>query len=836
MDSVSENKEVSEEFMDRLQAGFWLNDFEVTPHLNQIVCGDQLQVLQPKILNVLVLLASRPNHVFSKEEILSKVWTKNVVSDEVLTNAIWVLRNALGDNSRAPTYIQTVPRKGYRLLVCPEFVDTVVPKKTSLSLKFMSSATLILGLVIGAAWLYTPIFSDGITFNASPFLPQISDSEKEKKVWSFKTGGAILDVLLNDSLVITVSADNFVYAHYRKTGKELWRTRVNDASQVILSSDGESVIVTAKKDYVYALDITNGLERWRFFTNAHQFSRTQIHQQHVVIGDRSGFLFRLNQSSGKLISKVEVANAIQSHLVLDEFESVVMDRYGNMQRIGSDASGWQKSFDTTTSELLFGENNILYFSTWDGFVYAIDAVSGNDIWRAPIKGRLWSPLVISDLVISVSSRGYAVAFNKVSGERKWTIELEARPTQFMVVNDQLWLAAQNKRLYVYQLDTGKLMDMFKTSSPITVFRQTREEGVIGLQSGEIFYASDYATLLHSSNGFSKVVSRENFGVERASEQFNPEVIWRVRTQGVVDSSSLIEDDVIYYGDDESVYARNAQSGDLIWTFNLGDDMGTQVVSYHGRVYFGTRSGYLYCLDKLSGKEVWRFKAGADIISTPHISAELIYFGSQDHHLYAIDVNSGAERWRFKAGHMINGGVSVNESFIYFGSGDNFLYALNKHNGQLIWKQFVESWTVDTPLLVGKKLIVGSDEGKLFAFDPFSGEPYWQFQTHGRIWYEKSTDGENVFVGSGDHFIYAINLESGKEVWRHQTGSDAKYSTQYQDGIVYASSEDGVLYALNHLTGEVNWRFFTQGQLRNVSVSENYVTVASTDFYLYVLRF
>jgi Tol biopolymer transport system component len=68
-------------------------------------------------MQVLVFLARRAGETVSREEILDHVWEGTVVAEEALTSAIRKLRKALGDDAKDPTYIQTVPGRGYRLNV-----------------------------------------------------------------------------------------------------------------------------------------------------------------------------------------------------------------------------------------------------------------------------------------------------------------------------------------------------------------------------------------------------------------------------------------------------------------------------------------------------------------------------------------------------------------------------------------------------------------------------------------------------------------------------------------------------------------------------------------------
>jgi len=99
-----------------LESDFQLGDWLVKPHTNTIEGPEGETHLEPKAMQVLALLAERPGEVVGKKEILKDVWDGTFVSDEVLPNAIWELRKALGDDARKPTFIQTLPKKGYRVI------------------------------------------------------------------------------------------------------------------------------------------------------------------------------------------------------------------------------------------------------------------------------------------------------------------------------------------------------------------------------------------------------------------------------------------------------------------------------------------------------------------------------------------------------------------------------------------------------------------------------------------------------------------------------------------------------------------------------------------------
>lgn len=99
-----------------LTRGFRLGPWLVKPAENRITDGTHTLQLEPKMIDVLVLLAERAGEVVAKAEIEDRVWSDVFVTESVITRAIAGLRRALGDDATAPRFIETIPRRGYRLL------------------------------------------------------------------------------------------------------------------------------------------------------------------------------------------------------------------------------------------------------------------------------------------------------------------------------------------------------------------------------------------------------------------------------------------------------------------------------------------------------------------------------------------------------------------------------------------------------------------------------------------------------------------------------------------------------------------------------------------------
>jgi DNA-binding winged helix-turn-helix (wHTH) protein len=98
-----------------MKSSFRIGEWRVEPRADRIVGPDKTTKIEPRVMQVLVYLADHAGEVVTRDEILQAVWEGTFVSDEVLTIAISKLRKAFGDDGNESAFIQTVPKKGYRL-------------------------------------------------------------------------------------------------------------------------------------------------------------------------------------------------------------------------------------------------------------------------------------------------------------------------------------------------------------------------------------------------------------------------------------------------------------------------------------------------------------------------------------------------------------------------------------------------------------------------------------------------------------------------------------------------------------------------------------------------
>jgi transcriptional activator of cad operon len=111
----------------RLQIGEWLVD----PALDIISRDAETQKLEPRTMRLLMCLADSAGSVVSVDRLLSEVWSGVVVGSASVYQAVSQLRKILGDVDPNPTYITTVPRKGYRLIASVKPVEPARPPVTA---------------------------------------------------------------------------------------------------------------------------------------------------------------------------------------------------------------------------------------------------------------------------------------------------------------------------------------------------------------------------------------------------------------------------------------------------------------------------------------------------------------------------------------------------------------------------------------------------------------------------------------------------------------------------------------------------------------------------------
>ncbi|MDH5785472.1 MAG: winged helix-turn-helix domain-containing protein [Chromatiales bacterium] len=135
---------------------FKLGDWVVDPASCHIQRGGEDIRVEPKMMDVLLYLVTHAGQVVSRDELEAHAWRGMVVSYDALSSCIIKLRKALGDDSHHPSYIETVPKRGYRLIAPVSAVQSKAILPTSPAPRILLPVfALVLAIVAVAVALFT---------------------------------------------------------------------------------------------------------------------------------------------------------------------------------------------------------------------------------------------------------------------------------------------------------------------------------------------------------------------------------------------------------------------------------------------------------------------------------------------------------------------------------------------------------------------------------------------------------------------------------------------------------------------------------------------------------
>lgn len=136
-------------------SSFRLGEWRIDPALDEISRGQETIRLEPRTMRLLARLAQTPGQVVSSRELLDTVWAGVVVGPASVYQAISQLRKVLGDTDPVPTFIATVPRKGYRLVApierepAPPVTDPPTPGQAKRSPRLLIGIAALLIAAVG---------------------------------------------------------------------------------------------------------------------------------------------------------------------------------------------------------------------------------------------------------------------------------------------------------------------------------------------------------------------------------------------------------------------------------------------------------------------------------------------------------------------------------------------------------------------------------------------------------------------------------------------------------------------------------------------------------------
>ncbi|HEX6779523.1 MAG TPA: PQQ-binding-like beta-propeller repeat protein, partial [Ktedonobacterales bacterium] len=270
------------------------------------------------------------------------------------------------------------------------------------------------------------------------------------------------------------------------------------------------------------------------------------------------------------------------------------------------------------------------------------------------------------------------------------------------------------------------------------------------------------------------------------------VKWTHYIGNLWDGSPTVSNGIVYIGNQENtIYALNAASGQVIWSIQLGHytdfndytDTGitpTPVVS-NGIVYANSQDCSLYALDARTGRTIWSSQAAHCDRAAPVVANGMVYAGSENGGLYALDAVSGRERWSYQPGppdylDFMNTAPVVEQGVIYIASNDGAV-ALDAVSGQEKWKGFVAGESKYTPVIANGLVYVTTLDGELDVLDATSGQEKWSFFSSHCCGIASSpiVVGKSIYLYSLGG-IMMVDTSTHQERWFHQLSVGGTFTT------------------------------------------------------------
>jgi len=797
---------------------FKLDDIVIIPDELTVCRSGQRVTLKPRSMSLLLVLVSEPGRVFSRGELLDRVWGAVEVSDQVLTNAVWELRQALGDSTKSPRFVCTIPRRGYKLRCKPQSLTEVATTNRRPMLRATALVSLLLLAGAMLAWWWAQL---------QPGTQPHLDVDPKLQAWQFKTGGEVhTDPVVIDNDLVIGSYDGFVY-RLSLTGEERWRTDVSARIEQNLASDGERVYVVALDGYCYALDLKSGRELWRRKVESN--SPPAATQSGVLIVGHDHVLWHLNAESGAsepIIRSVGVA--LVKPLMVDR-TAILIEEDGRISAVDLQERRlrWRKQLDGAASSAPVESEGVIYVGTGRGYVYALDVKRGTELWRARVSARNASGIeasVQAGRVFASSGEGDLVAMDMASGDELWRIRGDGFFSPPRYAHGAVFAGNGDGLVYALDAADGRVLWL----SEVGAWLLTRPAVVGGMVM--IGDAAGYLNGLPLSGGHLSVRGRPT------PEPPKPELLWSLNLGDPITIAPTHHQGILYVAAGAWLVAVDAESRKELWRYPALGAIHSQPGIGGGRVWFTTRAQQLIGIDLENELDVIEARLPANSISGPLWLGDGVAFGDQYGNVHRFDA-SGSRRWTVRVSegsHPVNADPLLVDGMIVVGSCDGHIYALDAGSGEVVWRIRSGDCVVADTVAGLDLLYTGDYNGQFVAFDR-EGMERWRFSTDGEIWFQPAVAEGLVVFGNGDYHVYALDAESGEERWRYRAGNRTLSDVVHYPGLFIVGSYDGCLYALAAETGEAVWRFCSKRELINPMLVDDSVIVGGDDGVLYALR-
>ena len=312
---------------------------------------------------------------------------------------------------------------------------------------------------------------------------------------------------------------------------------------------------------------------------------------------------------------------------------------------------WQYNASSAIGKTILVIDGIVYFTTMDGRLYALDIETGKKIGHRKINVDATNAYQDTSLIIALRYGDETLfKYNLKRAKYDWKIDAGDIASEPLVFNNNIVVTALYKHIDLYNSSDGSKIWQTKTDDQI--------RSSPAYHQGTIVFGCD--------DGFVYAV-----------DEINGQIRWKYKTNASVQATPAIKDTIVYIGSsDKNFYAIGIESGKLIWSYNAEGQILHAPAVNDNFVVFGSTDSQLYCLDRLNGKKIWAFEAESIIGTSPLICGNKVFFGSLDRHYYAVDLETGKEMWKFKTKGRVRTAPVVWGNYLIGASENNNIYVFS----------------------------------------------------------------------------------------------------------------------------------------------------------------
>lgn len=564
------------------------------------------------------------------------------------------------------------------------------------------------------------------------------------------------------------------------TGETVWEFEIDKSILFsyykIFYFDGKVFVKTIKiddksKNLIICFDVRNKLKIWEQDFGNDSLGNLTFLDGNIVAGADTGKLLFINSKDGKIIRQMDFDGSIRWEVVAAQQKIYVLAS-NTLHCLGeavgaTKPTGWQMSGGNSQNNRFNpdGTNTRTVGSLWTFET------------PAPVAS---SVSVANDKAVFGSNDGNAYCVNSSNGKKIWNFQTGSQVQSTPAIWQGKVLAGSNDgKMYCLSLETGKRF-------------------------------------------------------------------WEYDAKASIRSSPVVADGMVFFGTDgKSILCLDIENGEKRWEQKTWNTISNQIAFDNGRVFVTFQQAdekeqhglfwMLYCFDAQTGSVVWNFELPYGTDGSPSITDGFIYLATADKNVWCIDKETGIKVWESKKEYSATTSLAVDKTRVYFGTNDKRIICLNRDNGTLCWEYESSANLNSSPAVMNGFVCFGESDGKVTCLDNVTGQRAWVVSTNGAVTSSPAVSFGKVFFGSWDGKVYCIGdiaqpepvtntfdwscgeinnqhnrvLPAGsapktnrlKQLWKMETASYG-----YQRIVVgrYIYSSSNRLFKIDAITGAILW--------------------------------